>query len=103
MQADLRQYLSLAIIWLITVSLASHTMAIEDDGEFPPDMAFLEFLGTWETEDGEWIDPLIFEGNQTGNIRVNAEESDSGILKKDKKDENKKIKQNVQTEEKENE
>lgn len=23
-----------------------------------PDDAFLEFLGTWENSDGEWIDPL---------------------------------------------
>jgi len=23
-----------------------------------PDMEFLEFLGTWETDDGQWVSPL---------------------------------------------
>jgi hypothetical protein len=27
----------------------------------PPSQALLEFLGEWETGDGEWIDPTILE------------------------------------------
>jgi hypothetical protein len=33
-------------------------MAADAGGETPPDEAFLEFLGEWETEDGQWYDPL---------------------------------------------
>ncbi|MFQ5483160.1 MAG: hypothetical protein ACE5ER_10415 [Nitrospinaceae bacterium] len=27
----------------------------------PPSMEFLEFLGEWEDEDGEWMDPIELE------------------------------------------
>lgn len=29
-----------------------------------PSMDFLEFLGEWETEQGEWIDPESLEDNE---------------------------------------
>lgn len=35
-----------------------------------PDLEFLEFLGEWETEDGDWIDPEDLENmplNENGN------------------------------------
>ena len=31
------------------------------DAEPSPDMEFLEFLGSWQTHDGKWIDPLHVE------------------------------------------
>ena len=30
-------------------------------GEDPPSLEFLEFLGEWESADGEWLDPELFE------------------------------------------
>jgi hypothetical protein len=36
------------------------TMVYDDDGSMPS-MALLEFLGEWETEDGEWIDPILLD------------------------------------------
>ncbi len=32
--------------------------AREDSPPSRPDLEFLEFLGSWEMEDGQWIDPL---------------------------------------------
>ena len=29
--------------------------------ELAPDMEFLEFLGQWETTEGDWIDPLALK------------------------------------------
>ena len=30
-----------------------------------PDMILLEFLGSWETENGEWVDPMMWEHEDT--------------------------------------
>jgi len=38
------------------LSLSPGVMAEEDSQA--PDLALLEFLGSWEDTDGEWIDPL---------------------------------------------
>ncbi len=32
-----------------------------------PSMALLEFLGTWETDDGEWVDPAQFEDSTSAD------------------------------------
>ncbi len=39
------------------LSLSPGMMAAEEDRQ-APDLALLEFLGSWEDADGEWIDPL---------------------------------------------
>ncbi len=39
------------------LSLLPGVMAAEEDTQ-APDLALLEFLGSWEDADGEWIDPL---------------------------------------------
>lgn len=31
-----------------------------------PDIELLEFLGSWETASGEWLDPAVFADNGTG-------------------------------------
>ncbi len=33
----------------------------ELSGQDAPSLEFLEFLGDWETEDGQWTDPAEFE------------------------------------------
>jgi hypothetical protein len=32
-----------------------------DDDMSMPSMELLEFLGEWETEDGDWIDPVLLD------------------------------------------
>lgn len=36
----------------------------QDNTDAMPSMAFLEFLGEWETEEGEWIDPFELEDDE---------------------------------------
>lgn len=33
-----------------------------------PSMDFLEYLGEWETEDGEWIDPIELDDEDMGKL-----------------------------------
>lgn len=51
--------------WLITGALLvawGMPALAEEPKESPvPDLELLEFLGTWETADGEWFDPLSLE------------------------------------------
>lgn len=36
--------------------------------EAPPPLELLEFLGQWETDDGEWIDPQALEDPELVNL-----------------------------------
>jgi len=47
--------------------------------ESKPSMEFLEFLGEWETEEGEWIDPVELENEEFGKLieTVNEPENES--------------------------
>ncbi len=38
------------------------------NSEEMPSIAFLEFLGEWETDDGEWIDPVELENEEIGQL-----------------------------------
>jgi hypothetical protein len=38
----------------------SETEVVAEDTDMPS-MELLEFLGSWETDDGEWVDPAQFE------------------------------------------
>ncbi len=40
------------------LSLSPGAMAGDEEDAQAPDLALLEFLGSWEDADGEWIDPL---------------------------------------------
>ena len=53
----LRMALVPLILWLITPLTALSLPAIVKADE-PPSPELLEFLGNWETSDGEWQDPL---------------------------------------------
>lgn len=49
--------------WLVLGGLliAQVVTASPRDAEPAPDMEFLEFLGSWQTHDGKWVDPLHVE------------------------------------------
>lgn len=40
---------------------ASEILEIHEKDTDMPSMELLEFLGSWETDDGEWVDPMLFE------------------------------------------
>lgn len=41
--------------------------------EPPPDMDFLEFLGSWQTRDGRWVDPLQVEDLPPGELEPESD------------------------------
>ncbi len=50
---------SRAVLVLALCVCSAQAQALNEESE--PDMALLEFLGEWETEDGEWLDPTSLE------------------------------------------
>ncbi len=59
------------------LSLLPGVMAAEEDTQ-APNLALLEFLGSWEDADGEWIDPLqmldALEAEEAETVPTPAEE-----------------------------
>lgn len=50
--------------------LALVVAAAPADVESPPDMEFLEFLGSWQTRDGGWVDPAQIEDLPPGEYEI---------------------------------
>ena len=46
-----------AALFLLLLTIALDAKAA---GEDKPSMELLEFLGEWQTKDGEWVDPMRF-------------------------------------------
>ena len=54
---------------LLTMILFSTPMKADNSRDGArPSMAFIEFLGEWETSSGEWIDPENFEDEDFVNL-----------------------------------
>ena len=51
----------------------------QTNNELMPSMAFLEFLGEWETEEGEWIDPMELEKEEIGILIESTIETKTNI------------------------
>lgn len=57
---------------VLTLLIASSALGADQDGgdeqaDVPP-LELLEFLGQWETDDGEWIDPQELEDPELVNL-----------------------------------
>ena len=44
-------------VFVLLISMALDAKAASDE---KPSMELLEFLGEWQTDDGEWVDPTRF-------------------------------------------
>jgi hypothetical protein len=44
-------------LFVLLISIALDANAASDE---KPSMELLEFLGEWQTDDGEWVDPMRF-------------------------------------------
>jgi hypothetical protein len=53
-----KQYQRFATIILLNLVFAAVAAAADEDSTAMPSMELLEFLGEFQTEDGEWIDPM---------------------------------------------
>lgn len=65
----------LKLLVLIMLTLPHISRAEPEDQETPPSAELLEFLGEWETVDGQWIDPAEFEDEDFAELlRVTDDE-----------------------------
>ncbi len=46
------------------------------DPDLESDLELLEFLGSWETDDGEWIDPTMLADEPETDVPTDAQEND---------------------------
>ena len=61
--------MNILVKWLVLgVMMSSVTPVQAKDAQSlsNQDLEFLEFLGSWETEDGEWVNPLDFMDKSHG-------------------------------------
>ncbi len=66
--ANLHNMKTGACFLLFICSMASIFAEEQMNSEEMPSIAFLEFLGEWETDDGEWIDPVELENEEIGQL-----------------------------------
>ncbi len=59
MSGWINMLVSRALLVLTLCVFSVQAKALNEEQE--PDMELLEFLGEWETEDGEWLDPTSLE------------------------------------------
>ncbi len=64
------------LFWLWLLLGMSYTSVAWSDEENQPSMEFLEFLGEWETEDGDWIDPQALESMEAETLADEAPHND---------------------------
>jgi len=61
--------MKLGVFFLIMICSTMPLLAEEQvQNEEVPSMDFLEFLGEWETEEGDWIDPVELEDEEFGQL-----------------------------------
>lgn len=63
----MNNYIAVAIA---SVLLAFSGSGVRADANEPPSMEFLEFLGEWESSDGQWMDPLTINELQENEMQV---------------------------------
>jgi len=66
--------------WICLFVLINFSAAAEDPQTPPPALELIDFLGSFTTEDGEWVDPLGLIGDdaylQTGLPEEQVQEGD---------------------------
>ena len=62
---------------LLFLSMTQLFAEEETNTESMPSVEFLEFLGEWETEQGEWLDPVEFENDGLDQLIETTLESKS--------------------------
>lgn len=67
----------IVIFTVVLLCLASFTLNA-DDSEQAPSPELLEFLGEWETKDGEWFNPLwILKNLKTASQQTDQNEQEA--------------------------
>ncbi|HFE38539.1 MAG TPA: hypothetical protein ENK06_09030 [Gammaproteobacteria bacterium] len=61
---------------MLVYSISPALYAADELNDDQPSLAFLEFLGSFETEDGQWIDPMEIEEMLNIPTQKTTEEAD---------------------------
>lgn len=70
----------LRTILLVLTALSVNTgFADEEQSEEDLFLEFIEFLGEWETNDGEWVDPVEMENDSYAEA-LTTEDQDNGEI-----------------------
>ncbi len=59
---------SLLGLFLIAICSGSQAAENEENSQSLPDLEFLEFLGQFETDDGDWIEPSSLMANELDTL-----------------------------------
>ncbi len=70
------------IVSLVFFSMTAPLVANGGEETSVPDMDLIEFLGGWETEDGDWIDPFLFDDRFQEETFTDVEE-DGKLVQED--------------------
>lgn len=62
--------------WYGSVLLLAMSSATAQSGEELPDMAMLEFLGSFEQQDQDWLDNELDESTQTSDTSDEGQQHD---------------------------
>ena len=65
-----------SLILMLMIQFSSILQATSEQDNGAPSLDLLEFLGEWESSDGEWLDPAEFEDNDFAKL-IESTESDS--------------------------
>ena len=65
------------LFWILLAAGASQQTPDPNQHSDPnqPSLELLEFLGRFETIDGDWLDPMSFEEQYEGDIKAQANET----------------------------
>ncbi len=59
-------------LFIVLLSLAFESKAADEQDT--PSMELLEFLGEWQTKDGDWVDPMRFLDVQEDDLKTATSE-----------------------------
>ena len=73
------------LIWVLLAAGANQQPQDQEASQSaeaqPPSLELLEFLGSFETIDGNWIDPMSFEEQYEGDAKAQDNETDNDEIK----------------------
>ena len=64
------------LLIFMMIMLSPLLQAETEGNEEAPTLELLEFLGEWETSDGQWIDPAVLEDEDFANLLRLTDEED---------------------------
>ena len=61
-------YRASTCLWILICSTSSAFAEEQNNSDSVPSMAFLEYLGEWTSDDGDWIDPEDLDNDDIGKF-----------------------------------